>query len=147
MSNKSLLSWESSSLDWKTWNTCQNLDLKLIIDFLVRFLALSLNFAIWILCWAFACDRVVCTRLYASESIVGRAGLSTDCSSPTLFFISNPQFVCAIFYMLTYHISLITMTNVKSSGHIDKSNQSTSSRLGEESHFLLLFRIEIFEFD
>ena len=34
-----------------------------------------------------------------------------------------------------------------SSGHIGNSNQSTSSRLGEESHFLVLSLLEIFEFD
>ena len=45
------------------------------------------------------------------------------------------------------HLQALTWNIGGSSGHIGKSNQSTSSRLGEESHFLVLSLLEIFKFD
>ena len=143
MSNKSLLSWKSSSLDWKTWNTCQNLDLSLIIVFLVRILALSLNFAIWILCWAFACDRDVFTRLYASEVMVVRAGLTTDWSNATHFFISIPEFECAILYILIRNSSFFTflhrkVCNKTATCHPKKKKEWVIDRLNFEDFYFIL---------
>ena len=82
--------------------------------------------------------------LYASDSMIGNAGGLRITPSIVLGWVrANPLPFFEPVYIVSGILGRIGVIINGSIGHIGKGNQSTSSRLAEESHFLVLSRLSL----